>query len=115
MIFPPQVKQKSTSFFLIQSRAKNWFLIVFSILFLNSIYSQQGKVDPNFNTYDDGLLGDGFDNAVRVVSLQPDGKLIVGGDYLNFNGAETPYLCRLYSDGTKDVSFDLGTGFNAKV
>lgn len=115
MIFPPQVKQKSTSFFLIQSRTKNWFLIVFILLFLNSIYSQQGKVDPNFNTYDDGLLGDGFDNAVRVVSLQPDGKLIVGGDYLNFNGAETPYLCRLYSDGTKDVSFDLGTGFNAKV
>ena len=77
MIFPPQVKQKSTSFFLIQSRTKNWFLIVFILLFLNSIYSQQGKVDPNFNTYDDGLLGDGFDNAVRVVSLQPDGKLIV--------------------------------------
>ncbi len=42
-------------------------------------YSQQGKVDTNFNTYDDGLLGDGFDNTIRTLSMQTDGKLIVGG------------------------------------
>jgi len=27
----------------------------------------------------------------------------------------TPYLCRLLPDGSKDVSFSLGTGFNNKV
>jgi hypothetical protein len=57
---------------------------------------------------------DGFDNTVRTVSVQSDSKLI-GGDYLNFNGTATPYLCRLFQDGTKDTSFNLGTSFNGKV
>jgi hypothetical protein len=35
------------------------------------------------------------------------------GDYLNFNGTATPYLCRLFQDG-KDT-FNLGTSFNGKV
>ena len=79
------------------------------------MYCQEGIVDPTFNTYDDGLLGDGFDNTVRTVSLQSDGNLIVGGDFLNFNGAATPKLCRLLPDGSKDPSFVLGTGFTGNV
>ena len=89
-------------------------LLVFSFS-CASVFSQQGNVDPTFNTYDDGLLGDGFDNTVRTLSVQDDGKLIVGGDFLNFNGVATPYLCRLLPDGSKDASFFLGTGFNNKV
>ncbi|MFV5683901.1 T9SS sorting signal type C domain-containing protein [Flavobacterium sp. GB2R13] len=92
-----------------------FFVILFSLFFINSSYSQQGKVDLAFNVLDDGLQGDGFDNTVRTVSLQADGKLIVGGDFLNFNGAVTPYLCRLFSDGSKDISFGLGSGFNGKI
>ncbi|MDI5897922.1 T9SS sorting signal type C domain-containing protein [Flavobacterium yafengii] len=92
-----------------------YFAIVFGLLFQNKAYSQQGKSDATFNVYDDGLQGDGFDNTVRTVSLQTDSKLIVGGDYLNFNGAITPYLCRLFQDGSKDTSFNLGTSFNGKV
>ena len=86
-----------------------------SFLLQNKTYSQQGKSDATFNVYDDGLQGDGFDNTVRTVSVQSDSKLIVGGDYLNFNGTSTPYLCRLFQDGTKDTSFNLGTSFNGKV
>ncbi|MDI6032636.1 T9SS sorting signal type C domain-containing protein [Flavobacterium sp. LB2P84] len=92
-----------------------YFVIIFGLFFLNKAYSQQGKSDATFNVYDDGLQGDGFDNTVRTVSLQADNKLIVGGDYLNFNGAITPYLCRLFQDGSKDTSFNLGTSFNGKV
>ncbi|MGZ9734923.1 T9SS sorting signal type C domain-containing protein [Flavobacterium sp. GNP002] len=92
-----------------------YFAIVFGLLFQNKAYSQQGKSDATFNVYDDGLQGDGFDNTVRTVSLQTDGKLIVGGDYFNFIGAVTPYLCRLFQDGSKDTSFNLGTSFNGRV
>lgn len=92
-----------------------YFVIAFGFSILNSVYSQQGKVDATFNTYDDGLLGDGFDGAVRTVSLQLDGKLIAGGEYLNFNGSSTPYLCRLFPDGSKDASFALVSGFNGNV
>ena len=86
-----------------------------SFLLQNKTYSQQGKSDATFNVYDDGLQGDGFDNTVRTVSVQSDSKVIVGGDYLNFNGTATPYLCRLFQDGSKDTSFNLGTSFNGKV
>ena len=90
-------------------------MIAFLYSTLNLAYSQQGKVDVAFNTYDDGLQGDGFDGTVRTTALQDDGKLIVGGDFLNFNGGATPYLCRLLPDGSKDPSFALGTGFQANV
>lgn len=64
---------------------------------------------------DDGLNGDGFDKPVRTLSLQPDGKLIVGGDYLSLNGVPSSYLNRLEVDGTIDNSFNTGIGFNGKV
>lgn len=92
-----------------------YFAIFFVFLFSNVAFSQQGKSDVTFNTYDDGLLGDGFDGIVRTVALQTDGKLIVGGEFSNFNGAATPFLCRLLSDGSKDLSFNLGSGINGKV
>jgi hypothetical protein len=41
--------------------------------------AQQGVIDTTFNTADDGLQGDGFDDIVRTVALQSDGDLIVGG------------------------------------
>nr|HRM13607.1 delta-60 repeat domain-containing protein [Flavobacterium sp.] len=92
-----------------------YFVVVLSIFIFNTAYCQEGIVDATFNTYDDGLLGDGFDSNVRTVSLQADGNLIVGGDFLNFNGAATPKLCRLLPDGSKDPSFVLGTGFTGNV
>lgn len=92
-----------------------YFTFFFFFIFINGAFSQQGKSDLAFNTYDDGLQGDGFDGTVRTVSLQTDGKLIVGGEYLNFNGASSAYLCRLFADGSKDSSFNLGSGFNSKV
>jgi uncharacterized delta-60 repeat protein len=91
--------------------------VVFTLLFLLSCFghSQEVQVDPKFNSYDDGLLGDGFDGTVRTLSLQNDGKLIVGGEFLNYNGSTTPYLCRLQIEGSKDAGFNLGTAFNGKI
>lgn len=93
----------------------HYLVIFFNLLSITLVFPQQGKLDVTFNTFDDGLQGDGFDNTVRTVSLQSDGKLIVGGDYLNFNGSSAPYLCRLYPDGSMDTSFVLGTNFNGKI
>ncbi|MGO4904867.1 T9SS sorting signal type C domain-containing protein [Flavobacterium sp. W20_MBD1_R3] len=91
------------------------FTIFLVFFFVNVAFSQQGKSDAAFNTYDDGLQGDGFDAAVRTVALQTDGKLIVGGSFLFFNGAATPYLCRLLPDGSKDLTFTSGLGINGIV
>lgn len=72
-------------------------------------------MDNTFNTYDDGLNGDGFNNTVRTLSLQTDDNLIVGGDFLSFNGKPLSYLTRLKPDGTVDEDFDTGSGFNGKI
>ncbi|MBP4138049.1 delta-60 repeat domain-containing protein [Flavobacterium geliluteum] len=84
-------------------------------LFSKSTQAQQGKIDPTFNTYDNGLIGDGFDNTVRAIALQADGNLIVGGDFLNFNGGSFPYLQRINPDGEIDTGFNLNGNFNNKV
>jgi uncharacterized delta-60 repeat protein len=96
---------------------KNIFfsLILLCLVDKTKVYAQQGKVDTSFNTFDDGSIGDGFDNPVRTLFLQDDQNLIVGGDYLNLNGIPSPYLTRLKPDGTIDENFNIGTGFNGKI
>ncbi len=90
------------------------FIILFS-LFSISNKAQQGKPDVSFNSYDDGFNGDGFNNAVRTLSMQIDGNLIVGGEFLSFNGKPLSYLTRLKTDGTIDEEFNTGSGFNGKI
>lgn len=90
-------------------------LILISSTFTPQLYAQQGKVDSTFNTFDNGLNGDGFDSTVRTLSLQSDENLIVGGDYLSLNGIPSTYLTRLKPDGSIDPGFSTGTSFNGKV
>ena len=90
-------------------------LLLLNFLCKTQIYAQQGKVDVTFNTLDDGLTGDGFDNTVRALFVQPDQNLLVGGDYLNLNGKSSIYLTRLKPDGVTDENFNTGTGFNGKI
>ncbi|GGF21045.1 T9SS type A sorting domain-containing protein [Flavobacterium limi] len=97
-----------------KSKLQPFVIIVFCFLTFHN-NAQQGKLDSTFNTYDDGHNGDGFNNAVRTLSMQADGNLIVGGDFLSFNGKPLSYLTRLKTDGTLDGDFDIGLGFNGKI
>lgn len=73
-----------------------------------------GTLDATFNTN----LGSGFDNVVNSISIQSDGKILVGGFMLTLNGNPiAPFFTRLIADGTLDVAFNgaLGTGFDSQV
>ncbi len=50
----------------------------------------------------------------RVVSLvvQPDGKVIIGGDFTQIGDVVSPGIARLNRDGTIDSGFDPGAGFD---
>jgi uncharacterized delta-60 repeat protein len=65
-----------------------------------------GSIDTSFN------IGTGFDSTVYSISIQSDGKILVGGSFTTFTGSSQNYLIRLNSDGSKDTSFNIGTGFN---
>lgn len=72
------------------------------------------RYDKAFNSKIKGIAS-GF---VRKIKVQPDGKILVGGSFLNYNGiVGKNYLLRFNSDGTEDTSFNnnLGTGFNGNV
>ena len=70
-----------------------------------------GKVDTTFT-----LLGSGFDNNVKSLDLQTDGKIVVGGTFTSYNDGSS-HLCigiaRLNTNGTFDTTFNSsGTGFD---
>lgn len=43
--------------------------------------------------------------TIGAVALTEDGKVLVGGDFAEINGAERPYLARLNADGTLDYTY----------
>lgn len=61
-----------------------------------------GTVDETFRTKT------GFDNrfnSISSIKIQPDGKIIVCGDFSRFDGQETGRIIRLNEDGSLDNSF----------
>jgi len=62
-------------------------------------------------------IGTGPTNAVSAITLQSDGKILVGGNFTTFNGTTTNRFIRLNSDGTRDTAFmdNIGTGANNEV
>jgi uncharacterized delta-60 repeat protein len=59
--------------------------------------------------------GGGFNKPIRAIDYQSDGKIIVGGEFTDFNGNPVNYICRLNPDGRRDDTFNIGTGFNGLV
>jgi uncharacterized delta-60 repeat protein len=47
--------------------------------------------------------------------LQNDGKVIVCGRFISYNGFSSRGIIRLNSDGSVDTTFNVGTGFDLKV
>ncbi len=60
-----------------------------------------GTTDPSFNP-----LGTGADAPIQAVALQPDGKILIGGVFLHFNGQSVNRVARLNLDGSLDSSFN---------
>jgi uncharacterized delta-60 repeat protein len=56
-----------------------------------------GSLDP---TFDAGL---GANDIVRSVAVQPNGWVVIGGEFTSINGQPCKYLARLRSDGTRPV------------
>jgi uncharacterized delta-60 repeat protein len=71
--------------------------------------NSDGTLDTAFN------IGSGFNSGISSISVQLDGKIVVTGDFTSFNGVTTNRIVRLNSDGTRDNSFVIGTGFNNSV
>jgi uncharacterized delta-60 repeat protein len=65
-----------------------------------------GSLDTTFN------VGEGANNTVRTIFIQPDGKILIGGDFTLYNGTARNRIARLNVDGTLDTTFNVGSGAN---
>jgi uncharacterized delta-60 repeat protein len=72
--------------------------------------NSDGSVDA---TFDPGLgVSDG---SVMGVSVQGDGKVVIGGSFDTVNNTYYNGVARLNTNGTLDVSFNPGTGVNGQL
>lgn len=65
----------------------------------------EGELDDTFN-----IEGLGADERVHAIVAQPDGKVIIGGQFTTYNEVAAPFIARLNEDGSFDETFDPGTG-----
>ena len=71
-----------------------------------------GTKDSSFIT-GTGFIGSiGSGSKVSKILLQSDGKIIIIGSFTSYKGITENGIIRLNSDGSKDISFITGTGFN---
>lgn len=71
--------------------------------------NNNGAPDGNFNT------GNGPNGTIFAMALQPDGKILIGGDFTLVNGTSRTRVARLNANGSLDLSFDPGAGANDSV
>jgi uncharacterized delta-60 repeat protein len=75
--------------------------------------NSDGTRDTTFTTN----IGAGFNGTVSAISIQPDGKIVVGGIFTTHNAVTSNRIARLNADGTRDTTFttNIGTGVNGSV
>jgi uncharacterized delta-60 repeat protein len=80
-------------------------LLTATFLFLRPLISQaaDGDLDSSFN-----CILNGF---VNCVSLQPDGRILIGGSVTNVGGMGLTNIARLNADGTVDISFNPNVNY----
>jgi uncharacterized delta-60 repeat protein len=66
-------------------------------------HAAPGDVDLSFDP------GSGVNGTVRIVALQPDGKVIIGGEFTTVKGLARLNVARLNADGSGDATFNPGT------
>ena len=62
-----------------------------------------GSLDTTFNT------GTGPDSTVRKIYQLPDGKFLIVGDFVNYNGVVRNRVARLNADGSLDTTLDTSS------
>lgn len=72
-------------------------------------FNLDGSLD---NTFQSGI---GANNIIRAVVVLPDDKILIGGDFTNYNGTAINRIARLNANGTLDNTFTVGSGASASV
>jgi uncharacterized delta-60 repeat protein len=90
--------------------------LIFNVFLFFGINAQVGSIDPNFNL-GTGFGPDNWTGKCDIIVQQPDGKLLIGGQFKTYNGEPALYITRLNIDGTRDNSFSspIAEGWGYKI
>ncbi|MBL0912280.1 MAG: T9SS type A sorting domain-containing protein [Bacteroidia bacterium] len=64
--------------------------------------NSDGTLDNTFSS------GSGANMVVHAIALQPNGKILIGGQFNTYNGDQIGHLTRLNTDGSRDLTFNPG-------
>ncbi|MDB6057142.1 MAG: Calx-beta domain protein, partial [Verrucomicrobiales bacterium] len=68
-----------------------------------------GSLDTSF------APSSGANDTVFAIAGQPDGKVVIGGQFTKVNGVPQAHIARLNTDGSLDTTFNSGPGFDDNV
>lgn len=74
------------------------------------------RVNPNGSLDSSFVTGLGFGTgSVAALAIQPNGQILAGGQFFEYNGVARAFLVRINPDGSVDPTFNNGSGFNHQV
>ncbi len=88
---------------------KNFYKLILILLIANLGFAQTAILDPTFN------IGTGANGTVNGIVQQPDGKIVIVGDFSSFNGTPANRIVRLNQNGSIDPTFEMFIGPNGSV
>ncbi len=71
--------------------------------------NSNGSLDLSF------AIGTGANAVVNSIGLQPDGRIVIGGNFTSINGLSRSRIARLFADGSVDPNFNSSPGSNAAI
>jgi uncharacterized delta-60 repeat protein len=64
--------------------------------------NNDGTVDPTWNT-----SGAGPSNQVMDIALMTDGRIVIAGNFVTYNGINSYFITRLLPNGNRDFTFNI--------
>ena len=92
-------------------------LIAGSFYLLNGVpwnHVARLRADASVDVSFDVSSTNGPNGYVGAVAWQPDGKVLIGGQFSGVSGAPCGAVARLNTNGTLDATFNLGTGLGGQ-
>jgi uncharacterized delta-60 repeat protein len=76
-----------------------------------------GELCTNYEEFSTNDCTDlvGANDIIQAVYVQPDDKILIGGNFTEVNGISRVKLARINANGSLDTSFSVGSGFNNNV
>jgi len=81
----------------------------------SAVRAHIARLNANGSLNDAFNPGSGANGNVYTMSVQPDSKVLIGGEFTQVDGTARSHVARLNADGSLDTSFDTSTGTNTAV